>query len=324
MSEPRASSPFLKPSHVVGYLTLCLTWGSTWLAIRIAVHDIPPLEAAAIRFSLAAIVLLSLAGLQRRKWLHDGNQWKSILVLSFTMMAIPFGLVFWAEQYVASSMTAILYSAAPLTISLFTAIFMHQVVPRRAVLAMVIAFGGIVDLFYSGLSTNRQTLLGGGAVLIAMTMSAWSAVYAKQRLQNVDPVVATGLQLLFASIALGWSSWALESRLHGVWSRPAIVAMAFLTVVGSCVAFVVYYWLLKHMQPYQLATTSLVVPLIAVLEGSLLYRERVTWMMGVVIVIVLASVGAALRAEARAGQEIEGLVLGEKTLRENALREKAE
>lgn len=313
MTEARPALPFLKPSQVVGYLTLCLTWGSTWLAIRVVVHDIPPFEAAAIRFVLAAIVLLSLAALQKRKWLEGRDQWKAILVLSFTMMGIPFGLVFWAEQYVSSSMTAILYSAAPLTISLFTPIFMHQEVPRRGVLAMVVAFGGIVYLFYEGLGASGRALLGGAAVLTAMTMSSWSVVYAKQRLHNVDPVVATGLQLLFASIALGWGSWALESRLHAEWTRSALYALAFLTFVGSCVAFVVYYWLLKHMQPYQLSTTSLVVPVIAVLEGSLLYREPVTWTMGVVILIVLASVGITLRAEGHDGREIETLVLREKS-----------
>ena len=316
MTEARPASTLFTPSQVAGYLSLCLTWGSTWLAIRVVVHDIPPLEAAAIRFILAAIVLLGLAAVQRRQWLEGKDQWNAILVLSFTMMGIPFGLVFWAEQYVASSMTAILYSAAPLTISLFTPIFMHQKVPRRAVLAMVAALGGIIYLLYEGFNTSGRALLGEAAVLAAMIMAAWSAVYAKQRLHDVDPVVATGLQLLFASILLGWGSWAMESRLHAEWTRPAVYALAFLTFVGSCVAFVVYYWLLKHMQPYQLSTTNLVVPVIAVLEGSLLYHERVTFSMGLVILIVLASVATTLRAEAHAGDEIETLMLREKMLRE--------
>lgn len=312
MTESPAPLFFLRPSHAAGYLCLCLTYGTTWLAIRFAVRDIPPLEAVAIRFSLAAIILLCVAALQKRKWPKGTQQWKATLVLSCTMMAIPFGLVFWAEQYVTSSMTAILFSASPLTVSLFTAIFMRQKVPRRAVLAMVIAFAGILDLFYSGLGNSRQALLGESAVLMAMMMTAWSVVYAKQHLQNMDAVVSTGAQLLFASIMLGWASWSLESRVHAVWTRPAIVAMAFLTIVGSCVALVVYYWLLKRIQPYQLSTTGLVVPVIAVLEGSLIASEPVPWKMGAVIVIVLLSVATALRAEAQAGDEIQVLMLREK------------
>jgi drug/metabolite transporter (DMT)-like permease len=296
----------------LGYLALCLIWGSTWLAIRFVVRDVPPLEAAGIRFAIASIILLGLAWLQKREWPRGEGEWRATLVLSLTMMAIPFGLVFWAEQYVTSSMTAILFSASPLTISLFTPIFLHRKVPRRAVFAMVIAFAGIVDLFYTGLSTSARSLLGGAAVLAAMTIGAWSTVYAKRRLQNLNTVVSTGLQLFFGSIALGWASWALESRVHATWTGPAVAALAFLTVVGSCVAFVVYYWLLKHMQPYQLATASLVVPLIAVLEGSLIGHEPVYWRMASVIVIVLVSVGATLRAEALAGHEIEVLALRDK------------
>ncbi len=317
---PATSS--LRPGYVAGYLCLCLTWGSTWLAIRFAVRDIPPLEAAAIRFSLAAIILLGLVVLQKREWLQGRDQWRAILVLSVTMMAIPFGLVFWAERYVTSSMTAILYSASPLIISLFTPIFLRRNVPRRAVLAMMIAFGGILDLLYAEPNTGRQALFGYGAVLAAMMLSAWSLVYAKQKLHQVDPVVSTGLQLLLASIALGGASWVMESRQHAEWTRPAIVALAFLTLVGSCVAFVVYYWLLKHTQPYQLATTSLVVPVIAVLEGSLIGREPVSWRMGVVMVMVLVSVATALRAEALAGKEIESLVLTGEAITGEALSEK--
>jgi drug/metabolite transporter (DMT)-like permease len=229
-------------------------------------------------------------------------------MLSLTMMAIPFGLVFWAEQHVVSSMAAILYAALPLVVSMFTSIFMNQKVPRRAVLAMVVAFGGLVALLYSEPSTSRLALLSYGALLTAMTLAAWSVVYAKQRLRHVNPVVSTGLQLFFGSIALGWATWALESHRHAVWTRPAFAALAFLTVVGSCIAFVVYYWLLKHMQPYQIGTANLVIPVIAVFEGWL-RGEAVRWMMMLVVVIILASVAAALRAEEHAGSEIEVLAL---------------
>src|SRR5215475_4084340 len=78
----------------LGYSALCLIWGSTWLAIRFAVHDIPPLEAAAIRFLAAGGLLLALALLQKRKWPCDRRQWNAILVLSLTIMAVPYGLLF--------------------------------------------------------------------------------------------------------------------------------------------------------------------------------------------------------------------------------------
>jgi drug/metabolite transporter (DMT)-like permease len=284
----------LTRGQLLGYAILCLIWGSTWLAIRVVVRDVPPLEAAAIRFVAAAALLLALAAIQKRSWPAGKPQWNALVVLGLTLIALPYGLLFWAEQYVTSSMTAVLFSAMPLLVSLFTPLMMHHTVPRRAVFAMVVGFGGLLMLFYSGLTTSGHALLGGIAVILSVVSSAWSVVYAKNRLHNVDAVVSTALQLLFGAIALCWATWALEPRRHAVWSTSAVLALSFLVVVGSCAAFVIYYWLLKRMQPYQLSTLSLITPIIAVLEGALLGHEAVPLLMIAAIAVVLGSVGAVL------------------------------
>jgi drug/metabolite transporter (DMT)-like permease len=294
-AETQADSS-LERAQLLGYIALCLIWGTTWLAIRLVVRDVPPLEAAALRFLAAGVLLLVAAFVQKRRWPAGRAQWNAIFVLSLTIMAVPYGLLFWAEQHVMSSMTAVLYSAMPLTVALVTPAMMHRKVPRRAVFAMVVAFGGLLTLFYTNPSTNKWAVIGGVAVLVSMALSSWSVVYAKQRLHDVDSVVATGLQLLLGSVVLFWGTWALEAHRHAVWTRTALVAMAFLTIFGSAAAFVIYYWLLKKMQPYQLSTISLIIPLIALLEG-LLAGERITLMMVVAALVVLGSVRAVLRAE---------------------------
>jgi drug/metabolite transporter (DMT)-like permease len=312
MTDRGQPSLNLARSHLLGYVALCLIWGSTWLAIHIVVSDVPPLLAAAVRFLLAALLLLALAFFQRRPWPKSESQWTAIAILAITILAVPYGLIFWAEQYVTSSMTAVLFSAMPLVVALLTPLMMHRTVPRRAVFALVVAFAGLLWLFYTELRVSPRALLGGSAVLLAVTLSSWSVVFAKKRLHEIDSVVATGLQFLLGSVALFWGTWALEARRHAVWTRSAILALVFLTVFGSCAAFVIYYWLLKRMQPYQLATTSLVVPVVAVLEGAF-YREQIPFMMVIVIIIVLVSVGSALRAEAGAGSEEDFVLLRGKT-----------
>src|SRR5215472_6305216 len=231
MSETGQPTSYTR-RQLFGYLTLCLIWGSTWLAIREVVSYVPPLEAAGLRFLAAGLLLLGLAWLRKRTWPRGDRQWNAILLLSVTMMAIPFGLVFWAEQHIMSSMTAILYSASPLVVSLLTPVFLHRKVPRSAVLAMVVAFGGIAALFYTELSVTRSALLGGLSVLAAMLISGCSTVYAKTRLHEIDPMIATGLQLLFGSIPLLWGTWALEAHRHALWNAPALASLAFLTVFG--------------------------------------------------------------------------------------------
>jgi drug/metabolite transporter (DMT)-like permease len=313
MSQSNLASSVSARALLFAYVSLCLIWGSTWLAIRILVRDAPPLEAAAIRFLIAGVLLLGLAAMQKRKFPRSQRAWNGILVLSITIMAIPYALLFWAEQYVTSSMAAVLFSATPLMVALLTPVMMGRKVPRSAVFALVVAFAGLLVLFYTGLSASRMALWGGAGMLAAMMLSAWSVVYAKDRLQEVDSVIATGSQLLLASVALLWGTWALEARRHAHWTPASLTALAFLTLFGSCIAFVIYYWLLKRMQPYQLATTSLVVPLIAVLEGAWFAREPVPLMMIVAMAVVLISVGSVLRAEAGAERQLNILMLRSKT-----------
>jgi drug/metabolite transporter (DMT)-like permease len=296
MDEHKQQSGSLGRMEILGYITLCLIWGSTWLAIRVVVRDVPPFEAVAVRFLAAGTLLLGMALLQKRPW-PAGGEWNAILILTLTIMALPYALLFWAEQYVTSSMSAVLFSASPLAVSLITPVMMHRKVPRRAVYAMVMAFGGILVLFYENPSTNRMVIIGGTAVLVSMLLTSWSVVYAKRRLRNVDSVVATGLQSLLGSVVLFWGTWSLEAHRHAVWTRRAVVAMGFLTIFGSAAAFVIYYWLLKKLQPYQLSTISLIIPLVAILLG-LLDGDRIPLLMLIAVLIVLGCVWSVLRAEA--------------------------
>jgi drug/metabolite transporter (DMT)-like permease len=296
MADPTQQSSNFTRAQLAGYIALCLIWGSTWLAIRIVVRDIPPFEAVAVRFLAAGALLLGIALLQKRPWPADAGEWNAILILTLTIMALPYALLFWAEQYVTSSMSAVLFSASPLAVSLITPVMMHRKVPRRAEYAMVMAFGGILVLFYENPSTNRMVIIGGAAVLVAMLLASWSVVYAKRRLRNVDSVVATGLQSLLGSVVLFWGTWSLEAHQHARWTTRAVVAMAFLTIFGSAAAFVIYYWLLKKLQPYQLSTISLIIPLVAILLG-LFDGDRIPLLMLLAVLVVLGCVWSVLRAE---------------------------
>jgi drug/metabolite transporter (DMT)-like permease len=308
MAEHKQQTGSFSRGQLFGYIALCLIWGSTWLAIRVVVRDVPPFEAVALRFLAAGVLLLGMALVQKRPWPADGREWNAIFVLTLTIMALPYAMLFWAEQYVTSSMSAVLYSASPLAVSLITPAMMHRKVPRRAVYAMVIAFGGILVLFYENPSTNRMVIIGGAAVLVSMLLTSWSVVYAKQRLRNVDSVVATGLQSLLGSIVLFWGTWSLEAHQHARWTARAVIGMAFLTIFGSAAAFVIYYWLLKKLQPYQLSTISLIIPLVAILLG-LLDGDRIPLLMLVAVLVVLGSVWSVLRAEAEKEPEGDDMLM---------------
>src|SRR4051812_19772373 len=164
----------LKLRHWLGYALLCGTWSTTWMAIRVLVQEVPPFRAAALRFAIAAAVLLGLAVVRRSRWPRNAAEWRVVLALSITMMTIPFGVVFWAEQYVTSSMTAVLSATTPLVVALLTPLMLHQKVPRRPAIALVVGFGGIAALFWSGLGVLPRMLGGGLAILVGCVATAWS------------------------------------------------------------------------------------------------------------------------------------------------------
>jgi len=297
-TQSGASTQAFRLPHYLAYLTLCLIWGTTWMAIRVLVRDVPPLWSAGVRFTLAAAIMLLIAAVRGSKAPQGPREWRAVLVLGITMIAVPFGLIFWAEQFVASSMTAVLYSTMPLCVAAFTPWMSKHSVPRSAIFGMALGAGGIAALFGQGLTATRGTLLGGVAILLAVVSQAYSIHFAKRELSGMDSVVATGWQFLVGAVALVAGSLGMERGRTSHWTAHAVLALLFLALVGSAVAFGLYYWLLRHVQPYQISTLSLVVPLVAILEGAAILQEPIPPLMLVASLVVLAAVAGVLRAQA--------------------------
>jgi len=289
--------PSLTRKHYFAYGLICLIWGSTWGAIRLLVRDVPPIRAAAIRFFLAAIILLGIALVRAKTLSLSSRELRALLILGITMMGLPYGLLFWAEYRISSSMTAVLFSTCPLFVALFTSLMTRTHVPRRAVFAMLLGLGAMATLFYTELSVSRYLLLGGGAVIGAVISSSWASVFAKHEIGNVSPLLGTAVQFCVGAVVLCIASLMAERGRPSDWNSTSILALVFLTIFGSVITFSVYYWLLRRMHPYQLSTINLVVPIVAMAEGALLLRERLPVLMIVAAVLVLSSVATVLRAE---------------------------
>ena len=286
----------LRLRHYAGYIVLCAIWGTTWMAIRVVVHDVAPIWAATVRFFLAAAFILVLALARKAPWPKGEAQWLPILTLSLTMMALPYGLLFWAEQFVTSSMTAVLFASHPLLVALLTPWMLSKSVPRGAVMALVVAIGAIAVLFYESFGTTKE-LIGGFVVMSAVCCSSFSSVYAKKTSNNIDPAVNTFIQLAVGGVWLWIASLLLEGGRASNWTPKAVWSTVFLAIFGSGIAFVTYYWLLKQMPAYKLSTFNLITPFVAIAAGAWMLDERITPMMLLCSVVVLGCVGFVLRAQ---------------------------
>ena len=140
-------------------------------------------------------------------------------------------------------------------------------------------------------------------MLAAVLLYAGSSVYAKEALVGVHPFVGTAIQFFFGGIWLALASMIFERGQPSNWSTPAIIALVFLSIFASALSFTLYYWLLKHIEAYQLTSLQLIVPIIAVAEGAFFMREAVPWTMIAGAAVVLGSIVFVMRA--KRGEEAE-------------------
>ncbi|HWZ13088.1 MAG TPA: EamA family transporter [Acidobacteriaceae bacterium] len=293
--------------RIAVYVSLCIVWGSTWAVISVLVSQVAPLRSAAVRFVLAGLLLLPIALIRRVRW-PLRSEWRAIALMSVLMFGVPYALIFWAEQHISSSLTAVLYAAMPLFMALLTPLMNGRRVPRAAMQAILLGWGGLLVVLSGALTASHAQTGAAIAVLISVVCQAFAALAAKRQLSEISPLMSNSLSMLGGGLVLSLGSAVLERHTASHWTHDAIGALWFLIIVASCYGFTTYFWLLQKMEPYKVATMQLIIPLVAIAEGALWLRERVPLPMLFGSAIVLASVGFVLRAGSHADEPISVLV----------------
>ncbi len=284
------------------YLLLCVIWGTTWLAIRLVVRDFPPLLAAAGRVVVAGAILLALARMRGNRSSLAASDWRAVILLSVLMIGLPYGLVFWGEQYVSSGVTAILFAAFPVLVLAFSSFQARKnlFTPAR-VASLALCIAGIVFIFSNRLQGSSGLWQGQLAIVAATASSAAAVVFAKRHVHSFDLIGDTGMQLAGGGLLLLLAGISLEQNATWHFSWTALAALLYLAVAGSCVSFVLYYRLLKRMSALKMSMISLITPVVAVFVGWLFLDEEITrrtamgaaWVLGGVVTILREGPAAA-------------------------------
>jgi drug/metabolite transporter (DMT)-like permease len=277
------------------FVAIYLIWGSTYLAIRIAVHDLAPFFLAAVRFVVAGLVLYGWARLQgeRRPPLAV---WRYAAVLGFLFFVLGNGLIVWAEQRVPSGRTALLASTSPIwTVVIESALAGWARPPGRVALGVLLGFGGLVLLANPTADLADSVSASGVAALVTAGL-AWAlgSVYSHRRHLDASPAMATGLKMLTGGLLLGVVSVGLGEPVVervGLAGWDAWAALAYLVVFGSIIGFSAFTYLLRTSTPQKVATSAYVNPVVALALGWTLAGELVTGRMllgaGVILLGVL-------------------------------------
>jgi drug/metabolite transporter (DMT)-like permease len=230
------------------YSICCLIWGSTWLVIKIGLADLPPLRFAGLRMALACLMLTPFA--LRGKSRPEPAEIRAIALAGFLQIGVSYALIFAAERTTASGLTAVLFATFPIWVSLFAhALLPGEPLHAAAVLAGALGTAGVAILEppRSKLSSRADDFVAALLPLGASIASAFANVWMKRRLSGVAPRINLWGQTLVGSAFLIALSFLLETGQPSRWSLRAIAALAYLSILGTVVAFLALFWLIPRV-----------------------------------------------------------------------------
>ncbi len=285
----------------VAFAIVCTVWGTTYLAIRIAVETIPPMVLTAARFVTAGVLLFAVARLRGDRMPRDRRTLVSATVVGLLMVGIGNLSVVWAEQWVPSGLAALFVATAPFWVTLIELVHgSGEKLGRRRLTGMLIGFVGVALLVTprgAGGSFDVHFLLGVLAIQAGCVGWQGGTVYAKHALAKVPPLMSSALQMLSGGVFVliaGIVTGELP-RFH-VTPRTGF-ALVYLTIFGSVITYTAYVYALKSLRTTTMSLYAYINPVVAVILGWLILNEGLTWVSVVAMSIILG--GVALVQSAR-------------------------
>ena len=298
---------FHRAAVILAFLSIYLIWGSTYLAIRFAVETIPPLYTAGLRHLTAGSILLAWCLVRRLR--PTWAQFRASIVIGFFFFLIGHGTLHWAEEKVPSGLASLLIASEPMWVFLMSCFVARRWRMNGTLLAgILLGFAGVGLLMgRSALNSAPGVFVGSLAVIVGAISWSTGIIYSRRSHLSGNPLLLSALsllagsvQLLFVGTALGeYRGFSLSSVIARSW-----LALAYLIVFGSVIAFTAYNWLLEHYSPTLVATHTYINPVVAVLLGWLFASEPVTFNVLLSMVLVIAAVMLVDRGIARLGQPI--------------------
>jgi len=265
-----------KLAAIAAFVALCIIWSSTWLAIKFGLRDLPPISFVALRFIIAVVVLLAISVGRVPLLPRDRGDFKLLAWTGVLMFAINYALLFWAELYVSSGLSAVLQA----TIPIFGMVVAHYILPNEPLRAAriagaLLAIGGVAVICSRLLDFGGLLAFWGGvAIVFGAAGAAFSNVLLKARAIRLAPAMIAAWQMIFGLVPLVVTGLLVDGNpLHFNWTARATFCLFYLAIPGSAFAFLLLYWLMPRMSVTNLQTISFITPPGAVAFGWLLGGE---------------------------------------------------
>jgi drug/metabolite transporter (DMT)-like permease len=265
---------------LLGYLVMCLIFGTSYLMIKIGlVEGIPPFQFAGLRFLIAGVLVLAFLGIRRQLPRLSVGTYAEIALLGFLMTTIPFASLFWAEQHVSSGTAALLVATAPI-FTLLLGLFLREIRFRwHLFVGLAVSLCGVVLLVshhLEGETAGLPALVGKLSIMGSELFFSLGVIRSRKLMGTIPPFVFNGYQSVFGSLGLLLISLFTERVSAAAYTFTSVTALLYLAVVVSIAASSIYYWLVKETNSTFPTTWTYVAPVLAMVNGTLFLGEALT------------------------------------------------
>jgi len=286
---------------ILAFAVVYLVWGSTYLAIRVGVETLPPVLFAGMRFLAAGLILAVYARLSGQEFPRGLGEWRTVLVVSVLLLVGANGLVVWGEKWIPSNQAALIAATAALWLTgLGTLGPQGQRMGLRSAFGLALGIGGVATLLVPKGGFVLTHFSGQLAILLAALSWASGSIYVKRKMPTTPPLMSAAMQSLVAGIILCLTGLLLGEARGWVWTPKAAMALAYLIVFGTCLAYAAYVWLLHTVSPTALSTYAYINPAVAVVLGWWLLNESLGPHQIVGMLVILCAVVLVSTAKPRA------------------------
>ena len=296
----------MNPKALLTLLALGATWGTSFLFIKVIVEETSPLEVAEGRLFFGALTVATVLAMRRTRLRWPPSLWLQVAVWALVSIVVPFILIAWAEEHIASGTASVLNSTMPLFTTLFAAIFLmeEQLTPVRWA-GLVVGFVGVVVLASGEIyDFSDSSVLGQLAVVGAAACYGAGAVYARGLLKQVDPLGLSGGQLVLGAVLALPIMLAVRGTPDYSLSAEAWLSLLTLGVLGTGIAMVAYLWLVDNVGSVRSSLVTYIIPIVGLFLGWAVLDESIGVNTVLGCALIIAGVAAVMRGQAPSSQRL--------------------
>lgn len=267
--------------HIKIFLSLfviCLIWGSSWAAVKIGLETVPPIFSVALRLLLASTFLGAVIAVNKINLPRDRNFWILVLIMCITSFSVPFTLIYWAQLQINSGLASVLFATFPFWVALLSHFFLpdERIVHTR-LFGIILGFIGIVVIFNDGFQTIGQYhLICMFAIVVSAILQAIGLVVLRRFGEHTNPIMLNFWSMLLSALLLLSASIIIDDYSNVSLTINAVGSLLYLSVFSTAFTFVMYFWLVKHIDAILLSLSAFITPIIAVFIGTVIMEENMT------------------------------------------------